>query len=114
MWFVGGRGSWRCARLQVSHVQPALRHLLTKLRTAAWLSPNDGPSRMSAKLAIPGHALPVGLHVGLLEVSWETMHVLVVRQDSMRLSAKEVSVPCGEEVEQLRLEKLVDLHPPAR
>lgn len=40
-----------------------------------------------------GNTFAVTLHVALLEVGGKTVHVLVVGQQGMRLSAKEVGIP---------------------
>ena len=49
------------------------------LTVGAWLTPNDWASLVGHRVAVAIDALTVGLHVALLEVSWEAVHVLVVR-----------------------------------
>ena len=43
------------------------------------------------------HLLSVGLHVSLLEVGGEAVHILVVGQEGVGLGAEEVPVPDSQE-----------------
>src|SRR5262249_40351377 len=67
------------------------------LPVRAWLTPDDGAGRDVYRLAVTVDVLAVALHVALLKVSGETVHVLIVRQNSLRLSAKEIIVPDAQE-----------------
>ncbi len=51
------------------------------LSVGSWFSPNDGTRLHFNALSSFGDVFSVGLHVTLLEVSSESMHVLVIRQD---------------------------------
>mmetsp|Transcript_3253 Transcript_3253/g.8600 ORF Transcript_3253/g.8600 Transcript_3253/m.8600 type:complete len:231 (-) Transcript_3253:7-699(-) len=76
----------------------ALVHQLVEgvLTVGARLAPNDRAGRCGHGRAVALYALAVRLHVALLEVGGEAVHVLVVRQDSVRLGAVKVPVPNAE------------------
>jgi len=48
------------------------------LPVGARLAPDDRARRVPHRSPVPVHALAVALHVTLLKIRWETMHVLVV------------------------------------
>mmetsp|Transcript_40401 Transcript_40401/g.72796 ORF Transcript_40401/g.72796 Transcript_40401/m.72796 type:complete len:592 (+) Transcript_40401:163-1938(+) len=63
------------------------------LSVRSGLSPDDGPSLDIDPIAFFVDGLSITFHVGLLEVSRESMHVLIVRQDGQTLCLMEVIVP---------------------
>mmetsp|Transcript_17835 Transcript_17835/g.42034 ORF Transcript_17835/g.42034 Transcript_17835/m.42034 type:complete len:298 (+) Transcript_17835:1005-1898(+) len=63
------------------------------LAVRSWLTPNDRAGRGADGLPLPGDSLSVALHVPLLQVCREAMQALVIRQNCLRLGAKEVVVP---------------------
>eukprot|EP00962_Isochrysis_galbana_P029201 scaffold9325_cov97-Isochrysis_galbana.AAC.1 len=73
----------------------ALVHQLVEgvLPVGAGLAPDDRSRLDRHSEAVAPHPLAVGLHVGLLEVCREAVHVLVVGQDGVRLGPEEVAVP---------------------
>ena len=56
------------------------------LPVGAGLAPDDRPRRARDLVAAARDALAVGLHVALLKVGGEAVHVLIVRQDRVRLA----------------------------
>ncbi|KAI3477404.1 hypothetical protein L1887_60923 [Cichorium endivia] len=70
------------------------------LAVGACLTPDDGAGLVVDALGVLGDELAVGLHVALLEVVCELVHVLVVGEDGLGLSAEEVDVPDAEEGEE--------------
>src|SRR5690348_19366 len=63
------------------------------LAVGSRFSPNDRPCGVSNLFATPVHVFSIAFHISLLEVSRETMHILVVRQNRFRLGAKEINIP---------------------
>lgn len=63
------------------------------LTVSAGLTPDDRASRKVNLFATLCHALAIALHVTLLEVSGETVQILIVRQQCVRLRTVEVGVP---------------------
>src|SRR5207244_12846155 len=63
------------------------------LSVGAWLTPDDRAGRDVYRLTVTVDVLAVTLHVNLLKVSGERVHVLIIRQNSLRLSTKEIVVP---------------------
>ena len=70
------------------------------LSVGACLAPEDLAGLGGNRGTIPTRALAVGLHGQLLQVGWEAVEVLVVRQDRVALSAEEVVVPDIDEAHQ--------------
>lgn len=66
------------------------------------LTPDDGAGLVVNRLAVAIHVLAVGLHVALLEVGREAVHVLIVRQDGFGLGTVEVVVPQTDQRQQHR------------
>src|SRR5262249_60132826 len=63
------------------------------LSVGARFTPDDGASRDVDHFAVTVNVLTVTLHVALLKVSGETVHVLIIRQNCLRLGTKEIIVP---------------------
>lgn len=61
------------------------------------LAPDDGARARINTIAFPVDKLSVGLHVALLKVGGEAVHVLVVWEKCVRLGAVEVVVPDAEQ-----------------
>ena len=57
------------------------------------LAPVNRPGVIVHMVSCEGHALPIALHRQLLEVSWESFHVLIVRQYRDRRCLEEIVVP---------------------
>lgn len=93
-WIVGIRRNEEVARNESSALVDQLVERV--LAIGAWLSPDDWPGRVGHPLADVVDAFPVGLHVALLEVGSEAVHVLVVRQDAVGLCLVAVDVEDAE------------------
>lgn len=63
------------------------------LAVSSWLTPENGPSLIIHLFATLGDVFSIRLHISLLEVGWETMHVLIIRQDGESLGLVKVVVP---------------------
>src|SRR5512146_1642465 len=64
------------------------------LSIGSWFAPDDRSGGVVGNpVAAAIHALAVALHLALLEVGREAVHILIVGQDSHGLRAKEVVVP---------------------
>src|SRR5262249_59778318 len=72
------------------------------LPVGAWLTPDDGAGRDVYHFAVTVNVLAVTLHVTLLKVSGETVHVLIIWQNSLRLSTKEIVVPDAQQSQSRR------------
>ena len=72
------------------------------LAVRARLAPDDRPGDRLDRLAVALDALAVALHVALLEVGGEAVHVLVVGQDGDGARAVEIVVPDAEQAERHR------------
>ncbi len=72
------------------------------LAVGARLTPDDGTGLVVDLVAVAVHVFAVGLHVALLEVGGETVHVLVVRQNGFGLGTMEVVVPQANQRQQHR------------
>ena len=64
------------------------------------LAPENWPRLHVNQLTGPVDAFAVTLHVALLEVCGEAMHVLVIRQNGLCLRSKEVVVPDADQRQQ--------------
>ena len=67
------------------------------LAVGARFAPDDRSGRDVDRLRRHGHTLAVALHVALLEVSGEAVHVLVIWQNGLRLGVEEIVVPDAEQ-----------------
>jgi len=63
------------------------------LTIGALLTPNNWTCRVSHGLPLAGNAFAVAFHLSLLQIGRQVFHVLVIRQDGLRVSAEEVVVP---------------------
>lgn len=70
------------AKTQKLNIQQKLQHTLVNelvesmLSISSWFPPHNRPSGILHFLARASHILPIALHVTLLEVGWEPMHIL--------------------------------------
>src|SRR5271154_7632877 len=62
-----------------------------------WFSEEDCSSSILHVLSRFRHRLSIRLHRELLEVGWESVHVLIERCNKMCLCTKEVGIPDAEE-----------------
>ena len=60
------------------------------LTIGARLPPHNGPGAVADPGPGPGHVLPVALHVALLEVSSESVQILIIGQQGVCLRPVEV------------------------
>lgn len=67
------------------------------LGVGGWLTEEDWASGVVDVLAVAGNGLTVGFHGQLLEVSWESVEVLVERSDEMCLGTEKVGIPHAQE-----------------
>src|SRR4030095_16855716 len=72
------------------------------LSVGSRLSPVDRPGRVIDFAPCQRDVLAVALHRQLLEIRWEALQVLLVRQDGDRLGAEEVRVPNRQQTEEHR------------
>ncbi len=72
------------------------------LPVGARLTPDHRPGLVGDGVPVPVHIFAVALHVALLEISREAVHVLVVGQDCLRLGTKEIDVPDPDQGQQHR------------
>src|SRR5450755_205671 len=72
------------------------------LSVGSRLAPIDWPSLVLDLLAVERNVLAVALHCELLKISRKSFEVLLVRQDSDGLRAKEVVVPKPQQTHQHR------------
>mmetsp|Transcript_14531 Transcript_14531/g.31308 ORF Transcript_14531/g.31308 Transcript_14531/m.31308 type:complete len:268 (+) Transcript_14531:299-1102(+) len=63
------------------------------LSVCSWLTPDHRPRLNIDTISILANVLSIRLHVSLLKVRRETMHVLIIRKDSQTLRLVEVIVP---------------------
>src|SRR5580704_19222198 len=63
------------------------------LAVGPWLAPVDCRCLAGHRLSVERNVLAIALHRQLLEVSWETLQVLLVRQDGLSLGAEEIVIP---------------------
>ncbi|MNR07554.1 hypothetical protein D3C85_1236790 [compost metagenome] len=77
------------------------------LAVGARLTPDDGAGLVVHRLAVAIHLLAVGLHVALLEVGREAVHVLIVRQYGLGLGTIKVVVPEADQRQQHRYVLLI-------
>ena len=83
-------------RDEVARYEPrALMYKLIEsvLPVGARLAPDNRPSGVAHAIPMRSHRFPVALHVALLEVGRESMHVLVVGEERVRLGAPHVDIP---------------------
>src|ERR1700726_3134493 len=66
------------------------------------LAPIDGASRVSDLSAIERDVFTITLHRQLLEVSWKSLQILLVRQHSDGLRTEEIVVPDCEKPHEYR------------
>src|SRR6266511_1943356 len=92
---VGFHGGDEVARNELGALMDEL--IEGMLPVGARLTPDDGAGRDVYRLAVTVDVLAVALHVALLKVGGETVHVLVIRQNRLRLGAKEIVVPDTEQ-----------------
>ena len=67
------------------------------LAVRARLSPYDRPGLIRGLPAFSVNTFAIALHISLLEVRREPVHVLVIRQDRMGLCSKEIVIPNAEQ-----------------
>ena len=72
------------------------------LYVSAGLAPDDWPCLVLDRLTITSYIFPITLHIALLKIGRETVQVLVIRQNSLRLCPKEVIVPNADQPKQNR------------
>jgi hypothetical protein len=63
------------------------------LAVCSRFSPDDRSGGIFHTASTSGHIFSVGFHVSLLEISRESVHILIVGQECVRLSTEEISVP---------------------
>ena len=78
-------------RLQSSYLMNELIEGVLAVGTG--LPPHDGAGAVADTGPGPGHVLPVALHVTLLEVGREPVHILIIGQYGMRIGIKEIVIP---------------------
>src|SRR6188768_2450392 len=81
---------------EITGDQPcALVHKLIEcvLTIGPGFAPNDWPRFIADTFAISIYKLAVAFHIALLEISSETMHILIVREYGFRCCSIEVSIP---------------------
>lgn len=67
------------------------------LSVGGWLTEENNTSLVVDELVVLGDRLTVGFHGKLLQVSWESVHVLVKRCHKLGLGLVEIVVPDGEQ-----------------
>ena len=89
----------RCNEITRNKSGPLVDQLVKSVLTVgAGLSPDDGTGLVIHWLTVAVNAFSVGFHITLLEVSWETVEVLLVVQNGFGLCTDKVSVPDADEV----------------
>src|SRR4029078_11448702 len=63
------------------------------LPVSAWLSPDNRARRPRYPVPVAIPMLAIALHITLLKIGGETVHVLIVRKYGFRLNAEEINVP---------------------
>src|SRR4030066_1683798 len=63
------------------------------LAICSWFTPYNWACLILYLLAISVNGLSITLHVSLLKVSRETLHILVIRQNYFGLSTEEIHIP---------------------
>ena len=69
------------------------------LAVSAGLTPNDWASLVRNWVTVTIHIFTVRLHISLLEISWETVHVLVIWQNRFGFCTKEIVIPDANQCE---------------
>src|SRR5262245_19682481 len=72
------------------------------LPIGARLTPVDRAGLVVNRVAIEGDVFAVALHGQLLQIRWEALQVLLVRQDCHGLGVEEVRVPYAQEPQEYR------------
>ena len=72
------------------------------LTVSAWFTPDNRASLVIHNVTVTVNILTVGLHIALLEVRRETVHILVIRQNRLSFRTKEIVVPDANQRQQYR------------
>src|ERR1700722_1394469 len=67
------------------------------LAVRSGFAPDHRPRGPGNRVAVPVDALPIALHISLLEICRKTVHILIIRQNRLCLGAEEVGVPKPDE-----------------
>ncbi len=88
---MGDSRSDEIARYHFGSLADQLIERVLTVRT--WFTPDNRASLVIHNLTVTVNILTVGLHIALLEVRRETVHILVIRQNRFSFRAKEIVVP---------------------